>query len=222
MTSQSDNSGAILAGPPSISPENLANAVARQFGLVGDYTELVSERDRNYRLTAENGHIYVVKATCLAEDVLVTDFQIAALIHMENRGLSGIPRIVRTTSGRDRGVIRRRDGLNSGRHQHLRVSITFSATHPRLCSAASCCAPRKESLFDRSARPPRIRVQSGEIPIWALHGPAQPRRARREFRSCRCALRHAGARVAGHDPDGLRFARSALAAGTCVRRPVRS
>jgi Ser/Thr protein kinase RdoA (MazF antagonist) len=46
----------------------------------------------------------------LAEDALVTDFQIAALIHLESRGANGVPRIVRALSGRDRGVIQGEDG----------------------------------------------------------------------------------------------------------------
>jgi len=110
MSSEAETSPAVLAGPPNLSSEELANAVSSQFGLVGNYTELVSERDRNFRLTTGDGTTYVVKATCLAEDPVVTDFQIAALIYLENRGVEGVPRIVRTLSGGDRGVIQSEDG----------------------------------------------------------------------------------------------------------------
>ena len=111
MRSDNDTSGAVLAGPPNLNTEELANAVSQQFGLDGDYTELVSERDRNFRLTSEDGTSYVVKATCLAEDPVVTDFQISALTYLENRGVRGVPRIVRTRVGRDRGVIQSEDGF---------------------------------------------------------------------------------------------------------------
>jgi hydroxylysine kinase len=111
MNSQLDNSQSVLAGPPSFNAQELANAISLQFELVGDYTELVSERDRNFRLTTADGTDYVVKATCLAEDALVTDFQIAALVYLESRGANGVPRIVRTSEGRDRGVIQSEDGF---------------------------------------------------------------------------------------------------------------
>ena len=110
MRTKTDPSKSVLAGPPNLSSEDVASAVSLQFGLIGDYTELISERDRNYRLISTDGTSYVVKATCQAEDAIVTDFQIAALIHLENRGLTGVPRIVRTPAGRDRGVIKSEDG----------------------------------------------------------------------------------------------------------------
>ena len=110
MNSQSNTSQSVLAGPPSFNAQELANAVSLQFGLVGDFTELISERDRNFRLRTRDGKSYVVKATCLAEEAIVTDFQISALIHLENRGLTFVPRIVRTPSGQDRGSIRSEDG----------------------------------------------------------------------------------------------------------------
>lgn len=112
MYSQTESSRSVLAGPPNLHAEELANAVSQQFGLVGDYTELISERDRNFRLLTGSGTSYVVKAVCLAEDAIVTDFQIAALLHLENRGVTGVPRIVRTPSGRDRGSIRSEDGFD--------------------------------------------------------------------------------------------------------------
>ena len=110
MSSDVDTFPSVLAGPPNLNAEKLANAVSSQFDLVGNYTELISERDRNFRLTTGDGTTYVVKATCLAEDPVVTDFQIAALIYLESRGVAGVPRIVRTPSGGDRGVIQSEDG----------------------------------------------------------------------------------------------------------------
>jgi len=110
MNSPTDTSRPVLAGQPNLNAEEVAKAVRQQFGLAGDYTELISERDRNFHLCTGNGTSYVVKATCLAEESLVTDFQIAALIHLQNRGLTFVPRIVRTSSGQDRGSIRSEDG----------------------------------------------------------------------------------------------------------------
>ena len=95
---------------PRFTATTVADAVKSQFGLVGEFTELVSERDQNFRLKAGSGTSFVVKITGLAEDPVVTDFQIAALIHLESRGVSGVPRIVRTTSGKSRGAIVTEDG----------------------------------------------------------------------------------------------------------------
>jgi hydroxylysine kinase len=95
---------------PRFTATTVADAVKSQFGLVGEFTELVSERDQNFRLKADSGSSFVVKITGLAEDPVVTDFQIAALIHLESRGVTGVPRIVRTTSGKSRGAIVTEDG----------------------------------------------------------------------------------------------------------------
>lgn len=100
----------ILAEPPSLAVDTVAAAVETQFCLVGDYTQLVSERDQNFRLVTNDGKRYVVKVTSVSEDPLVTDFQIATLIHLEGKGVAGVPRIVRTPSGIDRGVIQAEEG----------------------------------------------------------------------------------------------------------------
>lgn len=99
--------------PPSLSPTVVADAVAQQFGLLGDYLQVVSERDQNFRLATDDGKRYLVKVTSLAQDPVVTDFQIAALLHLEKRGISAVPRIVRSTSGNDRGVVQTDDASDA-------------------------------------------------------------------------------------------------------------
>ena len=96
----------VAALPPEIEVEAVAKAVLEQFELEGRYSQLVSERDQNFRLVSSDGTNYVVKITSFFEDSRVTDFQIAALLHLEQSGLPGVPRIVRSASGRDRGVIK--------------------------------------------------------------------------------------------------------------------
>jgi Ser/Thr protein kinase RdoA (MazF antagonist) len=110
MNNQHDIGELFLTAPPKFEVERVARAVKRQFGLAGDYTELVSERDQNFRLQTEHDGSFVVKATSLTEEAVVTEFQIAALIHLENRGISGVPRIVRTTTGEDHASITADDG----------------------------------------------------------------------------------------------------------------
>jgi hydroxylysine kinase len=100
----------IAATPPEFHRNIVAAAVAEQFGLSGNFTLLVSERDQNFALTTAGKDRYVIKVTSLEEDTLVTDFQIAALLHLEKSGALGVPRMVRTVSGADRGVIQSDDG----------------------------------------------------------------------------------------------------------------
>jgi hydroxylysine kinase len=100
----------VAAEPPRLPADVVADAVAQQFGLRGDYHALVSERDQNFRLTTSRGKQYVVKATSLVQDPLVTEFQIAVLLHLERLGVPGVPRIVRTASGESHGEIAVEDG----------------------------------------------------------------------------------------------------------------
>jgi Ser/Thr protein kinase RdoA (MazF antagonist) len=106
MMSENPIFSSVTALPPGIETVVVAKAVREQFGLQGTYSQLVSERDQNFRLSAADGTSYVVKITSFVENPDVTDFQIAALLHLEQSGLTGVPRIVRTKSGCDRGVIR--------------------------------------------------------------------------------------------------------------------
>ena len=100
----------VAAEPPNLETSVVSEAVDDLYGLRGDFTVLVSERDQNFRLRATTGECYVVKIVSLAEDPRVTDFQIAALVHLERLGLPFVPSIVRTKSGEDRGAIRCADG----------------------------------------------------------------------------------------------------------------
>lgn len=99
--------------PPSFEAVAVASAVKEQYGLAGEYAELVSERDQNFKLTTKNGDCYVVKIVGAAEDIAVTDFQVAALLHLEKKRFMGVPRIVRTVSGQGRGTILAADGTMS-------------------------------------------------------------------------------------------------------------
>jgi len=113
MSSISDALKSVAADPPSFETVVVAKAVSEQFGLAGKYAELVSERDQNFKLTTAGGDRYVVKIVCAAEETAVTDFQIAALQHLESKGFTGVPRIVRTTSNQGRGLILADDGSRS-------------------------------------------------------------------------------------------------------------
>jgi Ser/Thr protein kinase RdoA (MazF antagonist) len=83
--------------PPEVPQAEVHALLARHYGLAGSLTRLTSERDLNLHLvTGAQG--YVVKFANRAEPRAVTDFQTAALLHLEGNGLP-VPRVVRTRSG---------------------------------------------------------------------------------------------------------------------------
>jgi len=97
----------IAAAPPAVEPAAVLAVARDHWGLEGRLKPLVSERDQNFRLTAQDGRRYVLKIANPAEDPLVTDFQIRALLHIESgagRDLN-VPHIVRTRDGDTRVTI---------------------------------------------------------------------------------------------------------------------
>ena len=97
--------------PPSFDAAMAAEKIASAYGLTGTWESLVGERDQNFRLKADDGQDYVVKIAGRDEDPDVTDFQVQALLHLE-QGSPQIPvaRIVRTTHGDCLSEIRDVDG----------------------------------------------------------------------------------------------------------------
>jgi Ser/Thr protein kinase RdoA (MazF antagonist) len=104
MTSTLTAHAALHVKPPDIAVSELAPLVEQQFGLVGDYRPLVSERDQNFHLTAESADEYVVKVTSSMEPSIVSEFQIAALLHLE-KSETRVPRVIRTRDGRTAGTV---------------------------------------------------------------------------------------------------------------------
>jgi len=100
----------IAVEPPNFDASVVAESVAEQFGLAGDYVLLVSERDQNFCLTTGNTDRYLVKVASPVEPHEVSDFQIAALSHLASCGVSGVPRNVQTRSGENHGSIQSDDG----------------------------------------------------------------------------------------------------------------
>jgi Ser/Thr protein kinase RdoA (MazF antagonist) len=92
---------AVIAAPPPPVDAPQAVEVARQhYGLTASARELVSERDRNFHLRAEDGRSFVLKIANAAEAPLVTDFQVRALLHIAARQADiAVPEIVPTRDG---------------------------------------------------------------------------------------------------------------------------
>ena len=124
MHSMDDTINPVSAESPDFATDTVAEVVARDFNLSGDYTQLVSERDQNFRLRTADGREFVVKVTGLVEEQIATDFQIAALSHLEASGFNYAPRIVRSVSGEQRSVIT----SDAGQEHSLRVVTWLDGT----------------------------------------------------------------------------------------------
>ena len=116
---------AIAATPPVFPEAQVRQLVAEQYGLDGEYESLVSERDQNFRLTTADKSRYVVKIAGAAEDSIVTDFQIQALLHLENKSFPvAVPRVVRTQTGEIA------TSLSSEESTHVVRVVTYLAGRP--------------------------------------------------------------------------------------------
>lgn len=104
----------IATRPPPVAAADAVLLARRHYGLdVTEAVELVSERDRNFRLTEARGRRYVLKITNSAEERQVTFLQIEALRHVAQRAPDlAVPRIVPADAGSDHIEIE----SSAGRH----------------------------------------------------------------------------------------------------------
>jgi len=105
MQSNSDAILATMIAPARPVPvEQVLELVREHYGLESRATRLTGERDENFRLTAPDGAAYVLKIANPAENPAETDFQTAALLHIEKTdpGLP-CPRVLRDRAGGTHG-----------------------------------------------------------------------------------------------------------------------
>ena len=93
---------AIASPQPQFSETAAKRVLAMEFGLEGELSPLVSERDQNFRVAVADGRKFVFKIANSAESSVTTDFQIKALLHLEQRQCPvATPGIERTLAGND-------------------------------------------------------------------------------------------------------------------------
>ncbi len=97
---------AISSPQPQFSEKAAKRVLAMEFGLEGELLPLVSERDQNFRVATADGRQFVFKIANRVESRITTDFQIKALLHIEQTQCAvATPRIVRTLTGDDSVLI---------------------------------------------------------------------------------------------------------------------
>lgn len=92
-------------------PEAEAVALAH-WGIRGTARLLTGERDRNFRLSGEDGREFVLKFANPAEDPAVTDLQVQALLHVERVDPGFVvPRMIRLRDGGIEVSLARKGGI---------------------------------------------------------------------------------------------------------------
>jgi len=116
----------VATSPPSFTVDEAIEIAAERFGLEVTARVLVSERDQNFRLAANDGKRYVLKIANSAEDPVVTDFQIRALLHIQDRAdaLLATPTVLKTLDGEYSLLLE-----SSGRKHVVRI-VSFVAGAP--------------------------------------------------------------------------------------------
>lgn len=140
----------VASKPPQLSSDEACAIAATRFGISGTATPLVSERDQNFLLRAGDDR-FVLKIANAEEDRVVTEFQIAALSHIEAQaaGLTLAPRVVAALDGR------LSTSVEKGDQSHLCRVVTYLpgrlladvALTPELCKDfGRCIATLDEAL----------------------------------------------------------------------------
>jgi len=103
--------------PPAFSAEEVVVYAASQYGIHASAQPLVSERDQNFRLDAQDGRRYTLKISNEAEQQKVIDFQNQALLHVEKHDPSlPLPRVIPNLHGQLHCAL-----LEEGKTHYVRV-----------------------------------------------------------------------------------------------------
>jgi Ser/Thr protein kinase RdoA (MazF antagonist) len=90
----------LVTPPPEFSADRAAELLEQHYGIRGDLSPVVSERDQNFRVRSADGTPYILKFANIAEPEDVTDFQNQALLHIARvRPDFPVPRVIATGTG---------------------------------------------------------------------------------------------------------------------------
>lgn len=100
QASQSIIEQMLTSTPPAFSHEDIVAIANRHYGINAGVKSLVSERDQNFRLDADNGRRYMLKISNKAEQRQVVEFQNSALKHAgKTDSALPLPRVINDLSG---------------------------------------------------------------------------------------------------------------------------
>ena len=86
--------------PPAFSAADAVSIAASHYGIKAQVRSLVSDRDQNFRLDADDGKRFVLKISNYAEQLQFIDFQNCALLHVSKQDPTfPSPRVIPTREG---------------------------------------------------------------------------------------------------------------------------
>ncbi|TFG97928.1 MAG: hypothetical protein E4H11_01225, partial [Myxococcales bacterium] len=101
--------------PPALTAADAERVAAKLFGFDAEASPLASERDQNFHLRAPDGRERVLKLANPAENPATLDFQIRALLHLEQSAPElPVPRVFASRSGSYCAELRAPDGRRHG------------------------------------------------------------------------------------------------------------
>jgi len=148
---------AISTPQPEFTETQAKRVLAEDFGLQGTLVSLLSERDQNFRVSTDDGHVFVFKIANGAECDSTTDFQIKALLHIEQQQCPvATPRVHRTLDGNEFSLIHDRDTAHVCRVVSYLPGVLLSevAVSPQLAAEFGRGAARLDlalANFDHAA-----------------------------------------------------------------------
>jgi Ser/Thr protein kinase RdoA (MazF antagonist) len=96
---------------PALPAARVAKLLLEHYGLEGELEPQDSERDQNFLLRSNSGPSCMLKIANAAEVEAITDFQVAALLHLEDSAVAGlVPKVIRTLEGGTRLRVQAADG----------------------------------------------------------------------------------------------------------------
>jgi len=96
---------------PALPETRVAELLRQHYGLEGELEPQDSERDQNFRVRSRSGVSFILKIANAAEAEAITDFQVAALLHLENSPVAGmVPKVLPTADGRTQLRVPAADG----------------------------------------------------------------------------------------------------------------
>ena len=123
MTDKNDVSNIkfLDCNPPSFPLEEIKQIALDLYGLSGEFEPLKSERDQNFHIRTKSGDNYVFKLSNEDEDPGVIDFQIQALLHIEQQDPTlPVPRVLQTQKETLSGIVKCSDNK-----QHIVHVLTY-------------------------------------------------------------------------------------------------
>ncbi len=100
LSTQAIISRMLTSTPPAFSGEQAARIALDYFGISAGTRPLVSERDQNFRLDADDGRRFTLKISNRSEQEQVVDFQNRALSHIAEYDASlPVPRVIPSLDG---------------------------------------------------------------------------------------------------------------------------